>query len=174
MVRFLTDVLPNPTECHSLSDNKYLDFTSVEPKGTGVRDIGRYTLLTCISYLIIQGMHLFSGNLFSAKQSAASTLATAKFEHGPAIFVLIVCMSMFVFYIWTQMRGSSEIVNSIESRGDKVTVRAIEEKSISLTAAFNDIGKRVMANERTDLVENKERLNKVLNVFFREFDRENS
>lgn len=148
--------------------------SGVEPKGTGVRDIGRYMLLTCVSYVIIQGMALFSGNFFSARQTPETTLATAELEHRPAIFVLCLSMGMFVYYIFTQVRGSKQTNEYLDARAAKVTVQAIEDKSISLTGAFNSIGKLVMVNERTGLVENQDRLNKVLKVFFREFDRDNS
>lgn len=147
----------------------HLTRTGVEPKGM-VREAGRFMLITCVSYIIIQGYALFSGNSFTSQQTSQSVQLTAQREHNPAIVVLVVCLGLFTLYIWTQFNGSPDADEYRESVVEKVTVRAIQEQSISISCAFNDLGQLVMANEHTSLVGDKRRLDNVLKVFFREFD----
>lgn len=147
--------------------------TGVEPYAV-VRDSGRFMLVTSISYVIIQGMALMSGSHKPAQQTAESVQATAEKEHSTAILVLCVCTALFTYYIWTQFFPSKEKEAVRDSRVEKITIRAIEEKSITLTAAFDELGKLTTSNETTELLENRKRLKAVLKVFFNEYDRDNS
>ena len=149
--------------------------TGVEPKGH-VREAGRYMLITCVSYLVIQGMALKAGNYFSATQTPETTAKTAMQEHGAAMVVLFVCVALFAFYIWTQFTETPEKDEYRDSVVERVIVQTIGDKAISLSGAFDEVGQLVLANERTSLVNDQQqkRLKNVLKTFFKEYDRDES
>lgn len=163
------------------ANNMSLNRTGVEPKGM-VREAGRYMLITSISYVVIQGMALKAGNYFSATQTKQTTMKTAQQEHTAAIVVLVVCLGFFAFYLYSQFNVTPE---KKEYRGavvERVTVQAIEAKSISLSAAFADLRSLALsshANVHSPLVEvesreNKKLLDHVLKIFFNEYDRDSN
>lgn len=157
--------------------------TGVAPKGM-VKEAGRYMAITSISYVVIQAMALKTGNFFSSQHTKESTIKSAAQEHNAALFVFVVCMGFFAYYLYSQFNVTPE---KKEFRGtvvERITVQAIEEKSISLSAAFTDVVKHSLItaegeNELSPLIasevnESKKILDHVLKLFFNEYDRDNS
>lgn len=158
-------------------NNYHLTRTGVRPKGM-VRVAGKYMMLTAISYIVIQGMALRTGTFFAANQTEKSTRIAAAKEHNAALFVLFVCSALFVYYLYSQFTVTPEKRDYRGAVVTGVTLQALQDRTISLTAAFDELWTfATPVDEESPLVENGEktkRLNKVLRIFFKEYDKDDS
>jgi len=110
------------------SINKFLD-TGVEPSIAPMKSGAKTMFLTSISYIVIQGAAFaFSGE--PDKQ-------LVKDESIFALSGLLLCISLFFFYLWIQIKnsGSDQVLQQIVA--DKRET-AIKEGILSLQGAFYD------------------------------------
>lgn len=164
-------------------NNFDLDNTGVQPMPM-VQISGRTMMLTSLSYFVIQGAAIVSGTFFKATQTEETIQAAAKLEHWPAVFCLVVSMAFFIWYLYDQMTSTGETEKEyFETYVDEVRQKNIRSGMVSLTAAFQEIWDAAGEMSITDVDEStgliieehkRERLAKVLKVFFLGYDHDHN
>eukprot|EP00177_Eucheuma_denticulatum_P003538 GFKZ01006393.1.p1 GENE.GFKZ01006393.1~~GFKZ01006393.1.p1 ORF type:complete len:588 (-),score=101.65 GFKZ01006393.1:114-1877(-) len=138
---------------------------------------GFIMLITAIPYLVIQGAAFLSGNFIRVEQTPDGTRHAADFEKTPAMFCFIVCFTFFFGYLWFSAKPSGVKSEYEETYLDELRLNFIRAGYVSLSAAVTDITAAVHdADETTGLVDDgkKKRLEKILHVFFHQYDRDKS
>uniref|UniRef100_A0A7S0ZIS2 EF-hand domain-containing protein n=1 Tax=Timspurckia oligopyrenoides TaxID=708627 RepID=A0A7S0ZIS2_9RHOD len=160
-----------------------------------VSHAGFLMLLTSLSYFIIQLPAFASGNYTADNTSHKDLMRAAKMEHWYAAVGAVVCGSMFVWYLYEQIRDSQSGAVDLDERLGRVQVDAIESGMISLSGAFyKDLadlvestpsasaaeGTALLAHQKS-VSENKAfrespagRLRNVLKTFFKHYDRDHN
>ncbi|CDF39506.1 unnamed protein product [Chondrus crispus] len=153
--------------------NMSLDRTGVQPLPM-VGISGRIMLVTATSLLVIQAAAISTGSFFASDQTASATRAAAKSEKIPAIICLVICLTLFFWYLHYQITAPQEEIEYRETVVDELKQKAIRHGELSLSAAFKELWDvAVDANESTGLIaeeRNKKRLSSLLKIFFHEYD----
>ncbi|KAI0566522.1 Sodium/calcium exchanger protein [Gracilaria domingensis] len=175
-VNIRPDGVPNYLHRPKLNppDNMDLDRTGVTPQKV-VKTAGRTMLITAMTYIVIQLAALRTGVFFKADETAAATKRAAGQERLPALFCLVVCLSFFMWYLYSQFTSSPEYNKYLQDRKDAVTQKLIRRGELTLTEAFKDVWDTAAnhANESSPLQANSG-MGKVLRSFFHGYDQNES
>lgn len=168
--------------------------TGVQAKGF-VRVIGRFLLLTCMTYVIIQ--LIIADEYFSKKKTENHHIishqdteighhenrhdSSQKTHHeGPqqsnindeekigSYFVIVLCIILFGMYVKSRLQEGRELQEYRDALHHTATVNSLASNSVSISAAFSMFGNA----DAKDM--DKSHLNRVLKVFFSKYDRDNS
>ncbi len=138
-----------------------------------VRTTGGFLLLSNLAYVAIQGLGLLAGTSFAARRTRPSTAASIAAEHNAIVFVLVLCLCFFAYYLYAQLHESPEEPHNREAVVMELTNSALLDKSISLTAAFDELWllSVVSLDGSTGLVpKDWKRQTNALKYFFNAFD----
>jgi Ca2+/Na+ antiporter len=152
--------------------NKSLFGTGVEGTAAVAR-CSKILLATMLPYLIIQGPAF--GYHCGKKDDPECHGAGEKYW---ALGGLVVCMLMFIGYLWDQVRQSQS--QAMRDRIDEVRKSAIHNSVMSLTGVFAAAGVESFTSGSSDSTalladaRKHKRLRRVLKSFFRKYDRDSN